>query len=401
MICDGRRDAHRHLLPYAEPMAPFDRSRTTLDAGREPASDGLRSSGPGRTSGDARPATIRPHRVDLVLEGGGVKGIALAGALEVLEERGYTVNRVAGSSAGAIAGALLTAGIPASQMVQILRETDYRLFEDGPWWTRTLPGKGLSILLHNGIHRGRHLRDWVAEQLAEHGAPGGTGTFADLRYEDPDPGIELTGAHAHRLVVTVSDLSAGLLRYLPLDADALGTSPDALRVADAVRASTSIPLFFRPVRWKNAHGLPSVLVDGGLLSNFPVSVFDRPDGEPPRWPTFGLKLSAKPEADFGVRNRIRGPLSFGKAVADTVTGFYDRMHIDAAHSVARTIFIDTEAVRPTLCDLSEEERELLYRKGRKAATDFLDGDHEQEPWDFEAYTRRFRTGSGTETLPRR
>ncbi|MGP5376902.1 patatin-like phospholipase family protein, partial [Brachybacterium alimentarium] len=93
------------------------------------------------------------QRVDLVLEGGGVKGIALAGAIEVLEERGYRVNRVAGSSAGSIAGALVTADIPASTLVQILRETDYRMFQDGPFWVRLLPGKVLSVLLHNGIYR--------------------------------------------------------------------------------------------------------------------------------------------------------------------------------------------------------------------------------------------------------
>src|SRR5699024_4168659 len=121
------------------------------------------------------PASDRTQRMDLVMEGGGVKGIALAGALEVLEERGYRVNRAAGSSAGSIAAALATAGIPAATIVEILRETDYRRFEDGPWWTRPLIGKGLSILLHNGIHRGRYLTAWLEEQLASHGAPGRTG----------------------------------------------------------------------------------------------------------------------------------------------------------------------------------------------------------------------------------
>jgi len=330
------------------------------------------------------------RRVDLVMEGGGVKGIALAGALEVLEERGYSINRVAGSSAGAIAGTFATAGIPARTIVEILRGTDYRRFEDGPWWTRTVLGKAAAILLHNGIHRGTHLTSWLEQQLAEHAAADRTGTFADLLYEDPDPGHRPDGARKYRLVVTASDLSAGRLRHLPTDAEAFGTTPGRLRVAETVRASTSIPVFFRPVRWRTAQGAPAVLVDGGLLSNFPVSVFDRPDGEVPRWPTFGIKLSARPEADFGVRNRIRGPFSFGKAIVDTVTGFYDRMHIDSSHAVARTIFIDTDAVRPTQFDLSEEDRELLYRKGRRAAVSFLDGDDEQEPWDFEAYKARFR-----------
>ena len=378
-------------------------------------------------SGPPASASDGTQRMDLVMEGGGVKGIALAGALEVLEERGYRVNRVAGSSAGSIAGALATAGIPAATIVQILQETDYRRFEDGPWWTRPLAGKGLSILLHNGIHRGRYLTAWLEEQLTAHGAPGRTGTFADLLYRDPEdeasapaqptetprtstPRTSATHTpttaqphphphpqpqpqpHQYRLVVTASDLTSGRLRFLPTDADAFGTVPEQMRVVDAVRASTSIPLFFRPVKWKNAYGKPAWLVDGGLLSNFPVSVFDRPADEVPRWPTFGIKLSARPETEFGVENRISGPLSFGKAVVDTVTGFYDRMHIEASHAVARTIFVDTDAVRPTQFDLSEAERELLYAKGRQAATDFLDGDDDQEAWDFDRYRERFRTG---------
>ena len=332
--------------------------------------------------------------MDLVLEGGGVKGIALAGALEVLEERGYRVNRVAGSSAGSIAGALATSGIPAAQLVEILRETDYGRFEDGPWWTRTLLGKGAAILLHNGVHRGEHLTPWVQEQLAAHSPLGADATFGDLVLEDPELDIDLADPRHHRLVVTASDLSAGRLRLLPRDADDYGIDPSALRVADAVRVSSSIPLFFRPVKWRLPSGGSAVLVDGGMLSNFPVSVFDRPSGQEPRWPTFGIKLSAKPEADFGVRNHIRGPLSFGKAVVDTVTGFYDRMHIDASHAVARTIFIDTAAVRPTQFDLSEDERELLYREGRKAATRFLDGDETHEAWDFKRYVERFRKKGG-------
>lgn len=340
-------------------------------------------------SPDGIPAT---RWMDLVLEGGGVKGIALAGALEVLEERGYRANRVAGSSAGAIAGALITADIPASRIVEILQQTDYRAFEDGPFSTRFLLGKAWSILWHNGIHPGRAVAGWLEEQLRTHGRPGRTGTFADLRYREPDPTVSTSEEPQFRLVVTASDLSAGVLRFLPRDAPAYGKDPDQLGVVEAVRASTSIPLFFRPVRWRTREGKRAYLVDGGMLSNFPVSVFDRPPGEVPRWPTFGIKLSARPEDHGGVVNAIRGPLSFGKAIVDTVTGFYDRMHIASSHSRARTIFVDTAGIRPTQFDLSEEDREMLHRKGREAATAFLDGSADQEPWDFARYIQRFRSG---------
>lgn len=335
------------------------------------------------------------RRVDLVLEGGGVKGIALAGAIEVLEERGYRVNRVAGSSAGAIVGALITAGVSGTQLAQILRETDYTRFEDGPSYTRFLLGKALSILLHNGIHRGTYLTTWLAEQLAAHGATYRTGTFADLEYVDPDPARDLTAEQRSRLVVTASDLTAGRLRLLPQDADAFGLAPEQLRVVDAVRASMSIPVVFRPAKWKTRRGRTAWLVDGGLLSNFPVSVFDLPPGQIPRWPTFGIKLSARPDADFGVANEISGPTSFAKALLNTATGFYDRMHIDASHSVARTIFIDTAAVRPTQFDLSDADEELLYRSGRQAAEKFLDGNQTNAAWDFDRYIATYRSPGGS------
>jgi NTE family protein len=331
------------------------------------------------------------QRVDLVLEGGGVKGIALAGALEVLEERGYRVNRVAGSSAGAMAGALIASGVSGSALVEILRGTDYRRFQDGPWWTRFLLGKAVSILLHKGVHRGAYVTEWLEQQLAEHGDPDRTGTFADLEYRDPDPDRVLEPEQQSRLVVTASDLSAGRLRLLPQDAPEFGLEPRRLSVLAAVRASMSLPIFFRPARWKDAHGRKAWLVDGGLLSNFPVSVFDLPDGEIPRWPTFGIKLSARPDADHGVANRITGPLSFGKAVLDTVMGFHDRIHIDATDALARTIFIDTAAVKPTEFALSDADRDLLYESGREAALEFLDGKATREPWDFERYIAQFRS----------
>src|SRR2546427_11861073 len=68
---------------------------------------------------------------DLVLEGGGVKGIALVGAISVLEERGYGFRRVAGTSAGAIVAALAAAGMRAPDLSAVMGTVDYRRFRDG------------------------------------------------------------------------------------------------------------------------------------------------------------------------------------------------------------------------------------------------------------------------------
>ena len=150
---------------------------------------------------------------DLVLEGGGVKGIALVGAISVLEDRGYEFRRVAGTSAGAIVGSLVAANARAAELQEIMRGVDYRRFQDGPRWRDLFVGKVVALLFERGIYDGQYLKDWLGEQLTKLGVH----TFADLPYDDaerpPDP------EHAYRLVVMTSDISQGRLRRLPWEYD--------------------------------------------------------------------------------------------------------------------------------------------------------------------------------------
>jgi NTE family protein len=69
-----------------------------------------------------------------------------------------------------------------------------------------------------------------------------------------------------------------------------GLDPDEQPVADAVRASMSIPFLFRPVTLTSTAGVESTLVDGGLLSNFPIDSLNRIDRKKPRWLTFGVTV---------------------------------------------------------------------------------------------------------------
>src|SRR3712207_624013 len=69
-------------------------------------------------------------RVDLVFEGGGVKGIGLVGALSILEEQGFEPQNVAGTSAGAIVATLLAAGYTAAELHEIMLDLDFRQFMD-------------------------------------------------------------------------------------------------------------------------------------------------------------------------------------------------------------------------------------------------------------------------------
>ena len=317
---------------------------------------------------------------DLVLEGGGVKGIALVGAISVLEERGYEFRRVAGTSAGAIVGSLVAANAGAAELEEIMRGVDYRRFQDGSRWTGLFLGKAAALMFQKGIYEGQFVKDWLGERLARLGVH----TFADLHYDDPQrpPDPE----RAYRLVVMTCDslMSAcgGCRGSTATTAYPAPTSrwsmPSARRCPS--RFSTSRP----PT---GADGKDCWLVDGSMLSRCPIGVFDAPPGLPPRWPTFGIRLGASP----GPASEVHDTKSMSWAMLNTMTGFYDRMHIDDQAAAARTIVIDTGAVRATDFDLDRDTQDLLFRRGREAALDFLDGGPGQPGWDWEAYKRAYRS----------
>src|ERR671911_1752725 len=332
--------------------------------------------------------TVIDSHADLVFEGGGVKGIGLAGALATLEEREYRPQNIAGTSAGAITAALLSAGYSADELREIIITLDYRQFQDRAWEDKVpLVERSLSLLLDLGLYEGDRFLEWMRERLEAKGVR----TFADLVHPDfaDDPRFR------SRLQVVASDVTKHELLVLPRDATKLGIEPDELEVALAVRMSMSIPVFFEPVRFENPKtGDVHVIVDGGMLSNFPVWLFDCDDGEPPEWPTFGMLLvEPKPQIPVGARlpkakMTGHGPgavIDYVKALAQTMMEAHDRLYVAQAN-YARTIPIPTLGVGTTEFDLSRERAIALYDSGRWAAEKFL------KDWDFDAYVAEFRSG---------
>jgi NTE family protein len=295
-------------------------------------------------------------RVDLVCEGGGVRGIGVVGAVDALAEAGYRFPRVAGSSAGAIVASLVAAlqvaGEPLTGLGEVMRSIDYRKFLD-PGLIGRLPliGGGLSLLLSDGIYRGAYLEQLLAGLLGELGVR----TFGDLRTgEEPEQ-------FAWSLVVTASDLSRRRLVRIPWDLDSYGIDPDGFSVARAVHASSAIPYVFEPVRVGGA-----TWVDGGLLSSFPVELFDRAE---PRWPTFGIRLSARP--GIPPTHPVHGPVSLGIAAIETLMSNQDNAYIDDPCTVRRTIFVPANEVSPIDFDITADQREALYQRGLQAGQQFL------------------------------
>jgi NTE family protein len=320
---------------------------------------------------------------DLVLEGGGVKGLALVGAVGALVDAGYGFARVAGTSAGALVGAvvaaLVRAGEPLSRLEDVIRTLEPRRLRDrGPIARFAGPlaplVDGLSVAFDSGIFEGEYLHSWVDGVLRDLGVE----TFGDLRLPDA-----AQPEHAWSLVVTASDLSRQRLVRLPWDYAAYGLDPDGQRVSDAVRASTSIPFYYEPMTLRSPDRGVSTLVDGGVLSNFPIALFDRTDGLPPRWPTFGVRLSARPEGRVQTQE-VKGPVSLALALVETMLEACDAQHIDDPCVQARSVFVDSSGVSPVDFSIDAEQQQALLAAGHAAAVQFLAG------WDWQRYLEQCR-----------
>ena len=313
---------------------------------------------------------------DLVLEGGGVKGTGLVGAITALTSAAepYTFHRVAGTSAGAIVASMLAAGYTAAEMNTVMTDLDFSQFEDNPGiFERHFEqvGQGLGLILHEGLFMGQFMHDWIKQILAAKNVH----TWGDLK--DNDPGSSLPPEQRYKLIVIVSDVSRGRMLRLPWDYQTLlGVDPDSQPVADAVRSSAGIPFFFRPFHMKAnpdlTHGHGEILcTDGGMLSNFPVSIFDRTDGKPPRWPTFGLKLSAHLTVAQDIFDPDADAIQLAKSLLTTMQKAHDQIYVDQASVSSRTIFVDTTGYNATNFHLTAADKQKLFSNGLAAGKKFL------------------------------
>lgn len=337
-----------------------------------------------------RRSVPRSRPVDMVLSGGGVKGVALVGAVAAIMDAGYSLKRVSGVSAGSLVGSILAAAsvgdqLTSDQIRELALTLPYDKFRDaGPAGHLPVLGQAWGLLRENGIYRGDFAHDWIRSELKNLGVT----TFGDLALSDR----QIPADRRYRLAVTVTDVTTGQLARLPWDYERLyGLDPDEQSVADAVRASMSIPFYFRPVSLTSAAGLTSTLVDGGVLSNFPIDSFDRYDGKPPRWPTFGVTVMPNlPEGNDEVipgvgALRLLGPPSV--LLEQLITTMFvgrDQTYLNQPWVSARAIRVDSTAVNFLDFGITRSDAEALYDKGFQAGETFL------STWNWVEYLERFR-----------
>jgi NTE family protein len=324
--------------------------------------------------------------VDLVLSGGGVKFIGLVGAIVALMDAGYSIRRVSGVSAGSIVAAILAAGatdgrLTGAEVKELAFSVPLNKWRDaGPV---PLLGAAWGLVRDTSMFRGDVAYDWIRGELKNLGVT----TFGDLlRDED-----FLPEGRRSKLVVTVADLTAAQLVRLPWDYGRLyGLDPDEQPVADAVRASMAIPFFYRPVKLKSRSGVESILVDGGVLSNFPIDTFDRPDGKAPHWPTFGVTVLPRLTEGLGAVMPALKPLRFFEQTAllesllTTMLTGHDQTHLNQPWVAARAIAVESTNVGVLDFDIGRGRLEELYDNGYEAAQEFL------TTWSWATYLKRFR-----------
>ncbi|WP_018330611.1 patatin-like phospholipase family protein [Actinomycetospora chiangmaiensis] len=322
--------------------------------------------------------------IDLVLQGGGVKGIALVGAVDRLLER-FEVRRVGGTSAGAIVAALIAAGYSREELREAMGELRYDRVPD-PVLPVPVLGALAGLVTTSGLYRGDYIRDWVAGKLAAKGVR----TFADLVLAPDDLGDPfLRGDRGYRLVVTATDITRGQGLRLPWDyRTAFAVDPAEQLVADAVRMSLSIPVFFRPVRMSGAGGETYEVVDGGVMSNFPVQMFDRQDGQQPRWPTLGAGvIEDLPRAVDTLVPGLPVPRcgALGVLVSSVVTAVVgnDQTYLAEPRNAERVFRADTRSVGAVDFWLDRRARDELTESGELAAETFL------RRWSWDGYRDRF------------
>lgn len=287
--------------------------------------------------------------IDGVFSGGGIKGYALIGAYEEIEKRGFKFVRVAGTSAGSIIAALIAAGYTSKECYHMLDELDIPKMLDAR--KTVVPfhwAKWILLYWRLGLYKGNEFEKWMREKLEAKGLR----TFSDLPPQ--------------ALRVIASDLSNGRMVVIPDDLQKYGISPGSFSIAKAIRASCSIPYFFEPVKLRSSDGA-NMMVDGGVLSNFPMWLFDSENVQKIR-PVLGIQLSSNEHEHE--KHEIKNAIQLFGALFETMKDAHDNRYISKKHA-KNIIFIPAEGILPIEFSLTHEKKQQVVELGRQHAEKFF------------------------------
>ena len=357
--------------------------------------------------------------VDLVMEGGGTLGIALVGYIYALEQADIRFLGVGGSSVGAIVALLLSClgrrtEEKGGALAEIISEMDMGSFIDGDFFARMLSRflgnagtsggafinriklillialSGNSIFKKLGLNPGDRFFNWLSSCLEN----AGVRTLADARkiidYIPEDMVHRNHGKNFTKptapLKLVAADLTTSSKIVFPAMAPLYWEDPESLNPAYFGRASMSIPGFFQPMeargiskitdvagKWKNLCSfdgkIPDKITfsDGGLLSNFPISLFHQP--QVPSAPTFGARLGYQSRAV----NEIDSVFGYAGGLFNALRQYSDYDFIYQNPDYQRLItYIPTAGHNWLNFNMTAGDKLSLFKNGMTAAYNFLE-----------------------------
>ncbi|MBI9051538.1 MAG: patatin-like phospholipase family protein [Anaerolineaceae bacterium] len=331
-------------------------------------------------------ASTIPHEYpfkNLVFKGGGIRGVAYTGVLDTLYEFDILpkIERVAGTSAGAITACLSSFRLEKEKLFELIDTLDYQKVpqENEPIVEPKFFGRLLQnmneltgdinsmdrLIKKYGWYSSGYFYEWIQGVVAGQCEGNGKATFADFRQRG-------------FLDLYIVAVNASKSQAEMFSAD---TTPH-VAVADAVRMSMSIPLFFEALQFDGKQfGSGDFYIDGGIYNNFPIKYFDQApfiessqwEHDQINWETLGCYLYTPDNCDSrppDIQN-IWGFLEnviYGVAV-EVREQYFKRDLMD--HK--RTIMISDCCVMSTEFDVARgtERYEQLVNSGREATRAFL------------------------------
>jgi len=299
-----------------------------------------------------------PAIKNLVFEGAGIRGIAFCGAVQGMESKKMmdAIERVGGTSSGAIVALTISLGYSGKEIENIISKTNFKKFNDGGFF---FIGGINRLKKYFGWYKGKKFENWLEKMIKEK-----TGneniTFEEL-HQKGFKDLYITGTSLNKQKAVVFSYE----------------SYPKMKIKDAVRISTSIPLYFEPVfidssgktfyRPKQKQEL-DMMVDGGILENFPIHIFDK---QQPDLYTIGFRIdhASQIENDKGDRTLAEMPIDdlkqYFSAFYSIVIENLNRQRLTST-DWQRTVSISDGNVLPKVRKLSKEEVTILIENGRKA-----------------------------------
>lgn len=294
------------------------------------------------------------HPFALVIKGGGVKGLAFAGALMELENY-FSFDTFAGTSAGAITAILLGSGYTPSELLQILNDKKFSDFKDANKIKRVI-----NLITKGGLYPGKEIENWIEVLVKKKIDKLAQVEMGDLPYHS---------------VVYATKINEGAIIF-----DSKRIREES-RVAFAARCSMSIPFFFIPKTIDDTN-----VFDGGTRNNFPLKIFQE---SYPTKPIIALYLKASEGKESeSIKTKIkillwkimksiipglRNTLAIGGDLIDTMTDGEEKQIVDKNRD--KVVIIDPSPIKTTDFNLNKVKKDLLILSGRLGALQFIKKNH--------------------------